>query len=47
MSFGRLLAALSLAVLLPSIANAAERRETALFISGNTRDFSTGIPDDA
>lgn len=28
-------------------AYAAERRETALFISGNTRDFSTGIPDDA
>ncbi len=28
-------------------AYAAERRETALFISGNTRDFSSGIPDDA
>lgn len=28
-------------------AYAAERRETALFLPGNTRDFSTGIPDDA
>lgn len=28
-------------------AYAAERRDQALFLPGNTRDFSTGIPDDA